>query len=108
MKIKDWLIIRINSNSQATFLSLRKGEEYTLTIKTLVNGQSVGQITEKFNTNKLKNLQVKELTEDEENKKDEEDKTLAPQEENEDSGTYLEDIAEEKEEKTENVVIFLE
>ena len=93
--------------SQATFLSLKKGEEYTLTIKTLVNGQSVGKITEKFNTNKLKNLQVKELTEDEDAKKEEEE-TLIPQEENEDSGTYLEDIAEEEEEKTENVVIFLE
>ena len=85
--------------SQATFLSLKKGEEYTLTIKTLVNGQSVGQITEKFNTNKLKNLQVKELTEDEDRR--EEDKTPAPQEENEDSGTYLEEIAEEKEKNTE-------
>ena len=85
--------------SQATFLSLKKGEEYTLTIKTLVNGQSVGQIIEKFNTNNLKNLQVKELTEDEDRR--EEDKTPAPQEENEDSGTYLEEIAEEKEKNTE-------
>ena len=78
---------------------MKKGEEYTLTIKTLVNGQSVGQIIEKFNTNKLKNLQVKELTEDEDRR--EEDKTLAPQEENEDSDTYLEEIAEEKEKNTE-------
>ena len=80
--------------SQATFLSLKKGEEYTLTIKTLVNGQPVGQITEKFNTSKLKNLHVKELTEDEGNKKEEEE-TPAPLEE--DEGTYLEEIAEEKE-----------
>ena len=83
---------------QATFLSLKKGEEYTLTIKTLVNGQPVGQITEKFNTNQLKNLQEKELTEDEDNTKDEEEETPVPEEEKEDDGgTYLEDIAEERE-----------
>ena len=91
--------------SQATFLSLKKGEEYTLTIKTLVNGQSVGQITEKFNTNKLKNLQLKELTEDKDNKKEEEE-TPASQDEKEevkieDEGTYLEEITEEKEKTTE-------
>ena len=92
LKPKDYLF------SQATFLSLKKGEEYTLTIKTLVNGQPVGKIVEKFNTNKLKNLHVKELTEDEDNKK-EADETLAPLEE--DEGTYLEEIAEEKEKTTE-------
>jgi len=90
---------------QATFLSLKKGEEYTLTIKTLVNGQSVGQIIEKFNTNKLKNLQLKELTEDKDNKKEEEE-TPASQDEKEevkieDEGTYLEEITEEKEKTTE-------
>ena len=87
---------------QATFLSLKRGEEYTLTIKTLVNGQSVGQIREKFNTDKLKKLQVKELSEEKDNKMEEKE-TLAPQEEREevkvkDEGTYLEDIAEENEE----------
>ena len=84
--------------SQATFLSLKKGEEYTLTIKTLVNGQPVGKIVEKFNTNNLKNLHVKELTEDKDNKK-EADETPAPLEE--DEGTYLDEIAEEKEKTTE-------
>ena len=92
---------------QATFLSLKKGEEYTLTIKTLVNGQSVGKITEKFNTNKLKKLQVKELFEDKGNKMEEKE-TLAPQEEKEESKvedecTYLEDIEEEKEEESQNI-----
>ena len=82
---------------------MKKGEEYTLTIKTLVNGQSVGQITEKFNTNKLKNLQLKELTEDKHNKMEEEE-TPASQEEKEEvkmegEGTYLEEIVEEKEEE---------
>jgi len=86
---------------QATFQSLRKGQEYTLTVKTLVNGQPVGQITEKFNTNKLKNLLVKELSEDENATKAEEE-TPAPGEEKEeveDNGTFLEDIAEKKEEE---------
>jgi len=96
-----------NSCRQATFLSLKKGEEYTLTIKTLVNGQSVGKITEKFNTNKLKKLQVKELFEDKGNKMEEKE-TLAPQEEKEESKvedecTYLEDIEEEKEEESQNI-----
>ena len=91
----------INSYSQATFLSLKKGEEYTLTIKTLINGQPVGQISEKFNTNRLKNLLVKELSVDE-NAKLEEEETPAPEEEKkevEDSGTLLEEIAEKKEEE---------
>merc|ERR1711971_1156681 len=88
---------------QATFLSLKKGEEYTLTIKTLVNGQPVGKVTEKFNTNKLKNLLVKELSEDEDAKKEEEE-TPTPKEDIEevkveDNGTYLEEIAEKKEEE---------
>merc|ERR1712210_260504 len=86
---------------QATFLSLKKGEEYTLTIKTLINGQPVGQISEKFNTNRLKNLLVKELSVDE-NAKLEEEETPAPEEEKkevEDSGTLLEEIAEKKEEE---------
>merc|ERR1712055_1275801 len=83
---------------QATFLSLKKGEEYTLTIKTLVNGQPVGQISEKFNTNRLKKLLVKELSVAEV----EEEETPAPEEEKkevEDSGTFLEEIAEKKEEE---------
>jgi len=86
---------------QATFLSLKKGQEYTLTIKTLINGQPVGQIAEKFNTNRLKNLLVKELSVDE-NAKLEEEETPAPEEEKkevEDSGTLLEEIAEKKEEE---------
>jgi len=86
---------------QATFLSLKKGQEYTLTIKTLINGQPVGQIAEKFNTNRLKNLRVKELSVDE-NAKLEEEETPAPEEEKkevEDSGTLLEEIAEKKEEE---------
>ena len=95
--------IEVNSYFQATFLSLKKGEEYTLTIKTLVNGQPVGKVTEKFNTNKLKNLLVKELSEDEDAKKEEEE-TPAPKEDIkevkvEDNGTYLEEIAEKKEEE---------
>ena len=84
MKIKYWfIIITKNSYSQATFLSLKKGEEYTLTIKTLVNGQTVGQITEKFNTNKLKNLFVKELSAEKETENEEEEETPAPKEEKE-------------------------
>ena len=83
--------------SQATFQSLRKGQEYTLTVKTLVNGQPVGQITEKFNTNQLKNLQEKELTEDEDNINEEEEDTQAPEEvKEEDEGTHIVDIAEEE------------
>ena len=82
MKTKDCFLI--NFNSQATFLSLKKGEEYTLTIKTLVNGQPVGQISEKFNTNRLKKLLVKELSEDEDAKKEEEE-TPANKEENEEN-----------------------
>ena len=62
---------------------MKKGEEYTLTIKTLVNGQTVGQITEKFNTNKLKNLLVKELSAEKETKNEEEEETPAPKEEKE-------------------------
>ena len=82
---------------------MRKGEEYTLTIKTLVNGQPVGKVTEKFNTSKLKNLLVKELSEDEDAKKEKEE-TPSPKEENEeveaeDNGTYLEEIAEKTEEE---------
>merc|ERR1712226_1708330 len=96
-----------NSCRQATFLSLKKGEEYTITIKTLVNGQTVGQITEKFNTNRLKNLRVKELSVDEDDKTEEEEKP-APEKEKkeekqEDNGTYLEEIAEEKQEEDEEV-----
>ena len=83
--------------SQATFQSLRRGQEYTLTVKTLVNGQPVGQITEKFNTNQLKNLQEKELTEDEDNINEEEEDTQAPEEvKEEDEGTHIVDIAEEE------------
>ena len=70
-----------------------------MTIKTLINGQPVGKIVEKFNTNRLKNLLVKELSEDEDNKKEDEEMP-GPQEENEevkveDEGTYLEEITEE-------------
>ena len=83
---------------------MKKGEEYIITIKTLVNGQTVGQITEKFNTNRLKNLRVKELSVDEDDKTEEEEKP-APEKEKkeekqEDNGTYLEEIAEKKEEET--------
>ena len=42
---------------QATFLRLTKGEEYTLTIKTLVNGFPVGQVVKTFNTNTLGKLE---------------------------------------------------
>ena len=42
---------------QATFLRLTKGEEYTLTIKTLVNGFPVGQVVKTFNTNSLGKLE---------------------------------------------------
>ena len=84
MKIKYWfIIITKNSYSQATFLSLKKGEEYTLTIKTLVNGQTVGQITENFNTNNLKNLLVKELSAEKDGKNEEEEEKPAPKEEQE-------------------------
>ena len=62
---------------------MKKGEEYTLTIKTLVNGQTVGQITEKFNTNNLKNLLVKELSAEKDGKNEEEKETPAPKEEQE-------------------------
>merc|ERR1711971_563046 len=88
-----------NSCRQATFLSLKKGEEYTLTIKTLVNGQSVGKITEKFNTNKLKKFQVKELSEEKDNKMEEREEIKMK-----DEGTYLEDIEEEKEEVSLEVI----
>ena len=64
---------------------------------TLVNGQPVGQIAEKFNTNQLKNLQEKELTEDEDNINEEEEETQAPEEvKEEDEGTHIVDIAEEE------------
>merc|ERR1712233_201267 len=86
-----------NSCRQVTFLSLKKGEEYTITIKTLVNGQTVGQITEKFNTNRLKNLRVKELSVDEDDKTEEEEKPAPPEEEKE------EEKQEEKQEEDEEV-----
>ena len=60
-------------------MSLKKGEEYILTIKTLVNGQTVGQIEEKFNTNKLEKILLKELSVDDDAKREEE--TPTPQEE---------------------------
>ena len=88
---------------QATFLSLLKGEDYILTIKTLLNGFPVGQITEKFNTDKLGSLLKKELTEDEDDKKEVEEETSGAQEEKE------EDVEEEdpnrlqKQEMQENV-----
>merc|ERR1719462_535247 len=47
---------------QATFLRLTKGEEYTLTIKTLVNGFPVGQVVKTFNTNSLGKLEEYTLT----------------------------------------------
>ena len=68
---------------QATFLCLLKGEEYSLTIKTLLNGFPVGQVTEKFNTDKLGSLLKKELTEDEDDKKEVEEETPGAQEEKE-------------------------
>ena len=69
---------------QATFLCLLKGEEYSLTIKTLLNGFPVGQVTEKFNTDKLGSLLKKELTEDEDDKKEvEEEAPAGAQEEKE-------------------------
>ena len=75
---------------QAIFLCLLKGEDYSLTIKTLLNGFPVGQITEKFNTDKLGSLLKKELTEDEDDKKEVEEETPAgAQEEKE------EDVEEE-------------
>jgi len=88
-----------NSCRQGTFLSLKKGEEYILTIKTLVNGQTVGQIEEKFNTNKLEKILLKELSVDDDAKREEE--TPTPQEEevkveNEDTPPE-EEKAEEKE-----------
>ena len=88
---------------QATFLCLLKGEDYILTIKTLLNGFPVGQITEKFNTDKLGSLLKKELTEDEDDKKEVEEETSGAQEEKE------EDVEEEdpnrlqKQEMQENV-----
>ena len=75
---------------QATFLCLLKGEDYSLTIKTLLNGFPVGQVTEKFNTGKLGSLLKKELTEDEDDKKEvEEEAPGGAQEEKE------EDVEEE-------------
>ena len=75
---------------QATFPCLLKGEEYSLTIKTLLNGFPVGQVTEKFNTGKLGSLLKKELTEDEDDKKEvEEEAPAGAQEEKE------EDVEEE-------------
>ena len=88
---------------QAIFLCLLKGEDYSLTIKTLLNGFPVGQITEKFNTDKLGSLLKKELTEDEDDKKEVEEETSGAQEEKE------EDVEEEdpnrlqKQEMQENV-----
>ena len=74
-----------------------------MTIKTLVNGQPVGLIVEKFNTNKLKNLLVKELSEDEDNKNEDEEMLVHQEEKEEvkadDNGTFLEEIAEKKEEE---------
>lgn len=68
---------------QATFLCLLKGEDYILTIKTLLNGFPVGQVTEKFNTDKLGSLLKKELTEDEDDKKEVEEEAPGAQEEKE-------------------------
>ena len=68
---------------QATFLCLLKGEDYSLTIKTLLNGFPVGQVTEKFNTDKLGSLLKKELTEDEDDKKEVEEEAPGAQEEKE-------------------------
>ena len=90
-----------SSPPQGTFLSLKKGEEYTLTIKTLVNGQTVGQIEEKFNTNKLEKILLKELSVDEDAKREEE--TPTPQEEEvkvEDEDTPPEEEKAEEKEKT--------
>jgi len=72
-----------NSCRQATFLCLLKGEDYILTIKTLLNGFPVGQVTEKFNTDKLGSLLKKELTEDEDDKKEVEEEAPGAQEEKE-------------------------
>ena len=71
--------------------------------KNFYQSPPVGKIREEFNTNKLKNLLVKELSEDEDAKKEEEE-TPAPKEDIEevkveDNGTYLEEIAEKKEEE---------
>ena len=66
---------------QATFLRLTKGEEYTLTIKTLVNGFPVGQVVKTFNTNSLGKLERVE-TIDIDGIMDEEE-APAPQEEEE-------------------------
>ena len=71
------------------YLCLLKGEDYSLTIKTLLNGFPVGQITEKFNTDKLGSLLKKELTEDEDDKKEVEEEALGAKEEKE------EDVEEE-------------
>ena len=72
------------------FLCLLKGEDYSLTIKTLLNGFPVGQVTEKFNSDKLGSLLKKELTEDEDDKKEaEEEAPAGAQEEKE------EDVEEE-------------
>ena len=68
---------------QATFFCLLKGEDYSLTIKTLLNGFPVGQITEKFNTDKLGSLLKKELTEDEDDKKEVEEEAPGAQEDKE-------------------------
>ena len=75
--------LRYNICYQATFLCLLKGEDYSLTIKTLLNGFPVGQITEKFNTDKLGSLLKKELTEDEDDKKEVEEEAPGAQEEKE-------------------------
>ena len=83
--------LRYNMCCQATFLCLLKGEEYSLTIKTLLNGFPVGQVTEKFNTGKLGSLLKKELTEDEDDKKEVEEEAPAGAQEEKDEDVEEED-----------------
>ena len=87
---------------QATFLCLLKGEDYSLTIKTLLNGFPVGQVTEKFNTDKLGSLLKKELTEDEDDKKEVEEEAPGAQEEKEEDVEKEDTIRLQKQEMQEN------
>ena len=88
---------------QATFLCLLKGEDYSLTIKTLLNGFPVGQVTEKFNTDKLGSLLKKELTEDEDDKKEVEEETPAGAQEEKEEDVEKEDTNRlQKQEMQEN------
>jgi len=99
---------------QATFLRLTKGEEYTLTIKTLVNGFPVGQVVKTFNTNSLGKLERVE-TIDIDGILDEEETPAAQQEEeeilkededsqplNEEGIVLVPQVGEDKEEKQED------